>query len=186
MKQYILIAGCNGVGKTTIFQTMESLGNMPRINVDEIVRKNGSWKSMRDVANAGKTAIKMMQNFFESGKSFNQETTLCGNLILQNIAKAKAAGYKIFLYYIGVANAEILKNRIKKRVADGGHGVSEQDIERRYQQSLERFFEILPQVDYAEIYDNTDEFVKIAQYESGTCIWQAKNPPQWFTSRKHK
>lgn len=38
MKKYIIFAGVNGAGKSTLYQTNQLLENMPRINVDEIVR----------------------------------------------------------------------------------------------------------------------------------------------------
>ena len=44
MKRYILFAGCNGVGKSTLYQTNELFKDMPRVNMDEIVREFGSWK----------------------------------------------------------------------------------------------------------------------------------------------
>lgn len=36
MKKYILIAGVNGVGKSTFYQTLDCFQNIPRINTDEI------------------------------------------------------------------------------------------------------------------------------------------------------
>lgn len=47
MKRYILFAGCNGVGKSTLYQTNDLFRNMPRVNMDEIVREFGSWKTNR-------------------------------------------------------------------------------------------------------------------------------------------
>ena len=38
MKKYILIAGVNGAGISTLYQINDSLKNMLRINVDEIVK----------------------------------------------------------------------------------------------------------------------------------------------------
>ena len=44
MKKYTLIAGANGVGKSTLYQTLNSLQGTHRINTDEIVREFGNWK----------------------------------------------------------------------------------------------------------------------------------------------
>ena len=85
MKKYILIAGVNGAGKSTLYQTIDSLKLMERVNTDEIVRSFEDWKSPSDVMKAGKIAVKKIQNYFERGISFNQETTLCGNSVLKNI-----------------------------------------------------------------------------------------------------
>lgn len=44
MKRYVIIAGVNGAGKSTLYQINDNLKNMPRVNVDEIVREIGDWK----------------------------------------------------------------------------------------------------------------------------------------------
>ena len=38
MKKYVLFAGVNGAGKSTLFLTQESLKQIERVNIDEIVR----------------------------------------------------------------------------------------------------------------------------------------------------
>ncbi|MBR1642907.1 MAG: ATPase, partial [Butyrivibrio sp.] len=58
-------------------------------------------------------------------------TTLCGNAILNNIANAKKEGYLIEVHYIGLSSVELAKERVAKRVSEGGHGVNASDIERR-------------------------------------------------------
>ena len=89
MKKYILIAGVNGAGKSTLYQTLDSLRMMERVNTDEIVRSFGDWKNAYDVLKAGKLAVRKINEYFDNGISFNQETTLCGNSILRNITKAQ-------------------------------------------------------------------------------------------------
>ena len=39
--------------------------------------------------------------------------------------------------YIGVESSDIAKERVKYRVSQGGHGIPDEDIERRYYESLE-------------------------------------------------
>lgn len=65
----------------------------------------------------------------EQGVTFNQETTLCGHVILKNIQRAKQDGYLIEMHYVGVDSPETAKQRIAKRVELGGHGIPEQDVE---------------------------------------------------------
>ena len=83
MKKYVLIAGVNGAGKSTLFQTIDSLKDMKRVNTDEIVRGFGDWHSAKDVIKAGKIAVKLINDYFSKGISFNQETTLCGSRIIR-------------------------------------------------------------------------------------------------------
>ena len=49
MKKYILIAGVNGTGKSTLFHVLDELSDMLRVNTDEIVRQFGDWNNKSDV-----------------------------------------------------------------------------------------------------------------------------------------
>jgi len=89
MNRYILIAGVNGAGKSTLYQSLETLKGMERINTDEIVRSIGRWDNASDVMAAGKIAIERINQLFENKIEFNQETTLCGYGIKNNILRAK-------------------------------------------------------------------------------------------------
>ena len=95
MKKYILIAGVNGAGKSTLFHVLDELKSMPRVNTDEIVKKIGDWNNVSDTFKAGKQAVYMINEYFNNGITFNQETTLCGNNIIKNIKKAKMLGYYV-------------------------------------------------------------------------------------------
>lgn len=89
MQKYILIAGVNGAGKSTLFHVLDELKDMPRVNTDEIVKQFGDWNNISDTFKAGKQAVKMINDFFDKGITFNQETTLCGNNIPDWFEKVK-------------------------------------------------------------------------------------------------
>lgn len=79
MKEYILFAGVNGAGKSVFSQTMpEKIAGMSRVNIDEIVKSFGDWRDFNDMKKAASIAVKRINDNFSRGKSFNQETTLCG------------------------------------------------------------------------------------------------------------
>ena len=180
MKKYILIAGANGVGKSTLYESISELKDVKRVNVDELVRKIGSWTNNEDVVNAGKMAVKHIEEYFRAGISFNQETTLCGKSILKNIVKAKELGYLVETHYIGVDNINIAKQRIAYRVANGGHGISDEDVERRYRQSFIQLKEVMPLLNLLIFYDNTEKFNRFALFERGKLIKVSKDTPNWF------
>ena len=179
-KKYILIAGVNGAGKSTLYQTLDQLHDMPRVNIDEIVREIGSWRNPRDQIRAGRIAVEKIKNYFAAGISFNQETTLCGKSILRNIQYAKQLGYSIELHYVGVESAETAKKRVRYRVAHGGHDIPDKDIERRFSESLDQLKKILPLCDLAILYDNTDSFRRFAVYERGERQMLSEEQPQWY------
>ena len=181
MKKYIIIAGVNGAGKSTLYQTIESLKEMPRVNVDEIVREIGDWKNMSDVFKAGKIAVKRISQYFSESITFNQETTLCGQTIIRNILKAKELGYFIELHYVGVDSVEIAKDRVKHRVQQGGHGIPESDIEKRYEETFERLNSILKECNLIAFYDNTESFRRFAICKNGELVRISHNVPKWFS-----
>ena len=158
MKRYILFAGCNGVGKSTLYQTNDLFRNMPRVNMDEIVREFGSWQNEADAFKAGKIAIGKIRKYFEDGESFNQEVTLCGNSVWSNIVRARELGYQIEMYYVGVDSVDIAKVRIASRVLKGGHGIPDADVERRFSESIKNLPRAIELCDIVEIFDNTEAF----------------------------
>ena len=167
-KYFYIFAGVNRAGKSTLYKTNflnKDIKNTIRINTDEIVYSFGDWKNSIDQIKAGKMAIQLRNKCFLEEKSFNEETTLTGKTILKIIDKAKDLGYKIHLYYIGIDNPEIAKERVKNRVARGGHGISSNLIEKRYYESLQNLEKIIYQCDSIEIYDNSKKFIRIFYYE---------------------
>lgn len=185
MKRYVIIAGVNGAGKSTLYHVLGLFDDMKRINVDEIVRDIGNWRNQSDVIKAGKIAVYKLRKIFEEGASFNQETTLCGKAIINNIKKAKEAGYRIELYFVGLDSPELAKMRVRKRVEAGGHGIPDSDIERRYYESIDNLKKIIPICDYIEIYDNSVMLVKIAIYSEGQRVYLAEDTPAWFERSLH-
>ncbi len=168
------------MGKSTLYQLLQSLHDMPRVNADEILRGFGDWRNSTDIMTAGKIAVKKIAKYFDEGITFNQETTLCGKSIINNITKAKNRGYFIELHYIGVESAEIAKERVTGRMKRGGHGIAEQDIERRYIETFDHLKIVLPECDLVAFYDNTIEFRRFAIYKNGKPVKISHSVPSWY------
>ena len=175
---YTLFAGVNGAGKTTLFNMQDKdLG--VRVNSDEIVVANGGdWRNPSDQARAMKEAVKLIKKCINNQCDFNQETTLTGKSIINNIIKAGEKGFKIKMNYIGLDNAGIAVERVNIRVSKGGHGIAKEDILRRYDNSLINLKEIIPLVDELTIYDNTKDLHVVAKISGdkkeivdANCVW---------------
>ncbi len=182
-KIYTIFAGVNGAGKSTLYRNnivnKNDLGI--RINADDIVRENsGNWNSLRDQIEAARIAINLINDCIDNGKSFNQETTLCGKSTFDYINRAKNNGFIIQMYYVGIDNYDLAKERIKMRVQKGGHGIPDKDVERRYGKSLESLKKLIPVCDNISIFDNTNVFRKVAYIENGNIIVCEKNIPRWL------
>ena len=48
------------------------------------------------------------------------------------------------IHYIGLSSAELAKERVARRVSEGGHGVSDSDVERCYEQSFMNLIKVIP------------------------------------------
>ena len=180
-KNFYLFAGVNGVGKTTLFNAMN--GNVKksfRINSDEIVREIGKWDSETDQVKAAKIAVGLRNECMEKGNSFNEETTLTGKTILKLIDKVREKNYKLHLFYVGVGSPDISKERIKKRVADGGHHIPNEVVDKRYKESLKNFEKILKKFDNVVVYDNSVRFRTLLQIIDKKVIKIADDLPEWM------
>jgi len=184
VKKYVIIAGVNGAEKSTLYQTIDSLQNMPRVNVDEIVREVGDWRSLKDVLFAGKIAVNKIEQYMREGISFNQETTLCGKSILKKIMRAKELGFFVEMHYVGVDSVQIAKDRVRHRVENGGHGIPEEDIEKRYIETFQQLNSILQKCNLVAFYDNTERFRRFAICKDGKLIRISQNIPAWFSKIK--
>ena len=177
-KIFYLFAGVNGAGKSTLYNS-ESLNNdiknSIRINTDEIVRKIGDWKNNSDQVKAAKIAINLRNDCFRYGKSFNEETTLTGKTILKTIDKAKELGYELQLFYVGVNSSDIAKERVKNRVAKGGHNIENDIVEKRYYESLKNLKEIISKFDKVYLYDNSEKYRNIFSFSNNKILFKDKS-----------
>ena len=176
-KIFYLFAGVNGAGKSTLYNSEKldnDIKNSIRINTDEIVKKIGIWKNNSDQIRAAKIAINLRNECFQYDKSFNEETTLTGKTILKTINKAKELGYELQLFYVGVNNPEIAKERIKNRVEKGGH-----NIEKRYYESLTNLKEIISKFDKVYLYDNSKKYKNIFSFSNNKILFKSNESISW-------
>lgn len=182
-KNAYIFAGVNGAGKTTLYynELEKSKDFGLRINIDEIVSSFGDYKSSKDQMRASRIALKMRQNYIKKGFDFNQESTLCGASILSLFQTLKNEGYKIYLYYVGVNSPEIAKERIKIRVAKGGHFIKDELVEQRFYKSLQNLTKIMPLCDEVFIFDNSKEYRKLCELKGGKMqIFDETNSAKWL------
>ncbi len=152
-----VFAGVNGAGKSIFyFNQLEFNSDFgKRINSDEIVKEIGNWKNSKDQNRAGRLAIKLRNKYIKDKITFNIETTLSGQSIINFIKKAKDNNYKIVLYYVGLDSVELSKQRVAIRKAKNGHSIDEAILERRYKQSFENLKKIIFVCDEIYFYDNS-------------------------------
>ncbi|MEW9094664.1 MAG: zeta toxin family protein [Clostridiaceae bacterium] len=188
MKVYTIFAGVNGAGKTSIYKSIyyNENKNEKRINTDEMVARIGSWKDNNLQIKCAREAVKLIKQYISQGISFNQETTLSGKSIINNIKVAKESGFYVVMNYIGVENAEVAKERVRIRIIKGGHGITNEAIERRYIDSLANLNSVIGICDKINIYDNTEILKMVMCIDNGKVIWKDKEMPLWLDNSLKK
>ena len=183
MKVYTIIAGANGVGKTSLYQILKSSDDLgERINIDEIVSEKGSWMDKLLQIKATRTAMSMLNKYIANDITFHQETTLPGNVVLKQIKKAKEKGFQIRLYFVSVESVDVALKRVEKRVTKGGHGIDENLIRKRFEAMPEQLKSILYLCDTASFYDNTVRFRRLALTKGDVIFDCDMDLPAWFNS----
>ena len=157
-KLYI-IAGCNGAGKTTASFTIlpEVLGCKEFINADEIAKGLSPFQPESVAVQAGRIMLARMDELLQKGETFAFETTLATKSYKQKIEWAQANGYEVTLLFFWLDSPNIAKKRVAQRVAEGGHNIPLETIERRYYNGIANLFTIyIDIVDICYIFDNSE------------------------------
>ena len=150
-----LIAGPNGVGKTTFaFKRLKAVsGSIRFVDVRAIARGLSPLQPGAAKRDAARMALTRVRRHFAARVSFSMETTLSGATHLELARQAKAAGMAVNLMYFSVRDPEICLARIARRVAEGGHDVPREMVLRRFERSFARLREILPLADLWRVYE---------------------------------
>lgn len=177
MKQYTIIGGVNGVGKSSISGVLRrQLSDMGIIIDPNMI----AAQQRCDRLTAGKIAIAKVKECLQKGINFSQETTLSGRRTLRTIQQAREENYYIRLYYVGVSTAEESLYRIANRVRKGGHDIPADNVHRRYEKRFADLADVLPYCDEVHFYDNENGFEEVAIYRNGDMIPQGEQLPKWL------
>lgn len=114
--------------------------------------------------------------------SFSFETVFSHPAKIDILRRAQAAGFKTYTYFVATENPVINVNRIKERVALGGHDVPEEKTRSRYLRCMEQVRYALPYLNRAYFFDNsTEQSIYLAEYESEVGFTlHSELLPSWF------
>ena len=88
--------------------------------------------------------------------SFCQETTLSEPLFVNNLARARALGYRILMYYIGIDDPAAAEKRAGRMLRPGDQ-IAADAAEERFSASLRNLSAAIGLCDEVYIYDNTEQ-----------------------------
>ena len=100
--------------------------------------------------------LERMNELMDKRADFGVETTLATRSLLRVIEDAKSLGYVVILIYFWLNSPDLAVERVARRVASGGHNVTEPTIRRRYVQGIINLMNrYIPVVDTWMIFDNS-------------------------------
>lgn len=142
MPNLYIIAGCNGAGKTTASFTIlpEILSCREFVNADSIAAGLSPFNPESVAIEAGRLMLCRIQELLAGRGDFAFETTLAARNYVSLVKEAQAAGYKVTLLFMWLHSPATAMQRVADRVADGGHSIPEDVIERRYFRGISNLF----------------------------------------------
>lgn len=169
-----LVAGPNGVGKTTYARRhIEAFsGSRNFVNLDEIARGLSPFDPEAERIRAARVSLDFLRDTLQTPnggrRSVTLETTLAGRTHLRTIDLAHRHGWRVHILYFAVRDIDISLARIARRVSEGGHDVPEPDARRRFERSLTNFHAYATKADLWRVFDNnTNQPVVVAEGRAG-------------------
>lgn len=160
MPQLYIIAGPNGVGKSTYVKRFlpDQVRCFEFVNADLIAQGISPFAPEKISLRAGRIMLERLAELRARGESFSFETTLSGRGYVMFLKECHAAGYRIHLDFLWVPTLALTKIRVAQRVRKGGHNIPADVQERRFFLGIRNLFHLYrPCVDHWRIYDNSGE-----------------------------
>lgn len=156
-----MLAGVNGAGKSSVAGDAILKGGGEFYNPDWMAQRIRAIDPAYSLEQANALAWEMgrqgLEHALTQEEFFAFETTLGGNTITRLLIKGARQGAEIHLGYIGLDSVELHIERVRKRVAAGGHPIPEEAIRKRYRTSRENLISLMPHLAELRIYDNSSD-----------------------------
>lgn len=154
----VILAGPNGAGKTTAspFLIRDAMGIRDFINADAIAHGLSGFDPATVDFAAGRIMLQRLRALTAENRDFAFETTLSSRGFAPWLQKLRRKGYIVELHFLWLPEPSLAVERVRDRVAKGGHAVPEHVIRRRYGRGLQNLFSLyVSRVDEWYIYDNS-------------------------------
>lgn len=156
--EIVVLAGVDGAGKSSVAgAALESRGGTfydPDKATGAYLREGMTLEEAN--SRAWHRGREQLERAIREGLSYAFETTLGGATMTRLLLQAANQGQAIRIWYVGLASPELHIQRIRERVARGGHDIPEQKIRERWESSRKNLIRLLPHIAELVVYDNSE------------------------------
>ena len=179
-----LIAGPNGAGKSTFYETVlaERIA-APFINADIIQRDELGDPSPEASYRAAEIAGDRRRQHIAAGQSFVMETVFSHPSKIELLQDARDAGFRIIVFHLALASADLAVARVAARIDEGGHPVPEDKIRERFKRNRPLIRQAALLADRAMIFDASalnERPEVLLELAHGQVVRRAGRVPEWF------
>jgi predicted ABC-type ATPase len=155
-----VLAGTNGAGKSSVGGAFVRRAGGAYYNPDDETRAILVANPGLGLAQANGLAwtrgLENLRNAIAEGTDYAFETTLGGNTITRILIEgAESAGVTLRVWYCGLTSPELHLERVRARVAAGGHDIPPDKIRARYDSSRRNLLKLMPHLTDLQVFDNS-------------------------------
>lgn len=157
----LVLAGTNGAGKSSVAGAALEQQGGTYYNPDRATQRYVRAGLSEEAANARAwhRGREQLEHAILQGRDYAFETTLGGRTITRLLLRAAERGRRVRIWYVGLATPELHIQRVRERVARGGHDIPEDLIRDRWTSSRENLVRLIPHTTELALYDNSAEAV---------------------------
>ncbi len=152
-----VLAGVNGAGKSSIGGHLLARAGLAWFNPDafarELVAATGCAQTAANAA-AWTEGMRRLDAAVARGQSHAFETTLGGRSVPARLLAASRT-HDVLVWFCGLDSPERHIERVRARVAVGGHDIPEAKIRERWRSAIVNLIALLPDMAAVRVFDNS-------------------------------
>ncbi len=178
----VILAGPNGAGKSTLAPALlrDTFGLRDYVNADMVAAGLSGFGSEDVGFTAGRFVLMWLRRLARQRESFAFESTLAARSYVRWIEPLMQRGYRLHIVFLWLNSPDLAVQRVRDRVAGGGHDIPERVIRRRYRRGIINFMELYrPLATTWAVYNNSQRPAALIATGTGSVTSEVREPELW-------